>query len=416
MAWPSPWPTGASAVASVRVRPQTGKLFFDFRYRGERCREQTALDDTPGNRKKMRQILQRIEAEITLGTFDYARYFPESPRAKQFASGRESSGPVPLFKDFAETWFAEKRIEWRPTQIEGIRLTLDKYLIPRFGKDRVDIITKAEVLDFRLWLSKLEGKTGGQLSPSRINHIMTPLRMCLWEASDRYGFRWACEGIKALKVPRTEVEPFSLEEVKLIIERVRPDFRAYYTVRFFTGMRTSEIDGLKWKHVDFERREILIREALVRGRLGDVKTDGSRREIAMSTVVEQALREQHKATGHLPFVFCTRNGTPLGHNNVTQRVWYPLLRNLGLKPRRPYQTRHTAATLWLASGESPEWIARQMGHTTTEMLFTVYSRYVPNMVRNDGSAFERLLRSNLGAPAELLGVSPEVEEEEEVSE
>ena len=59
---------------------------------------------------------------------------------------------------------------------------------------------------------------------------------------------------------------------------------------------------------------------------------------------------------------------------------------------RAREGRHTAATLWLAAGESPEWIARQMGHTTTEMLFRVYSRYVPNLTRQDGSAFDLLLQ------------------------
>jgi integrase len=53
--------------------------------------------------------------------------------------------------------------------------------------------------------------------------------------------------------------------------------------------------------------------------------------------------------------------------------------------------RHTAATLWLASGEAPEWVARQLGHSSTQMLFTVYSRFVPNMTRQDGSAIDRLL-------------------------
>lgn len=99
-------------------------------------------------------------------------------------------------------------------------------------------------------------------------------------------------------------------------------------------------------------------------------------------------------------MFCTKSGSPLSHHNVTKRVWYPLLRYLGLRKRRPYQTRHTAATLWLASGESPEWIARQMGHSTTEMLFRVYSRYVPNLTRQDGSAFERLLKQNFDIKAE----------------
>ena len=68
-----------------------------------------------------------------------------------------------------------------------------------------------------------------------------------------------------------------------------------------------------------------------------------------------------------------------------------LLQVLGLDRRRPYETRHTCATLWLAAGEAPEWIARQLGHTTTEMLFRVYSRYVPNLTRRDGSAFENLV-------------------------
>ncbi len=95
-------------------------------------------------------------------------------------------------------------------------------------------------------------------------------------------------------------------------------------------------------------------------------------------------------------LFCNRQGNVLDYKNVNNRVWKPLLRHLGLAVRRPYQTRHTAATLWLGAGENPEWIARQMGHTTTEMLFRVYSRYVPNLTRRDGSAFERLLTSAMG--------------------
>src|SRR3546814_7077440 len=51
----------------------------------------------------------------------------------------------------------------------------------------------------------------------------------------------------------------------------------------------------------------------------------------------------------------------------------------------------------LASGENPEWIARLMGHTNTQMLFTVYSRFVPNLTRQDGLAITGLLNSRPGA-------------------
>ncbi|MGQ2966018.1 site-specific integrase, partial [Methylophilus sp.] len=161
----------------------------------------------------------------------------------------------------------------------------------------------------------------------------------------------------------------------------------------------GEIHGLKWKYVDFRNRQILIRETLVGDEMEEEgKTDLSIREIFMSDVVYDAFMRQREVTNQSAFVFCNSEGKPYNLNNLTNRVWYPLLRYLGLELRRPYTSRHTAATLWLAAGENPEWIAKQMGHSTTEMLFRVYSRYVPNLTRNDGSAFNRLLSGNLVVP------------------
>ncbi|MGC9491103.1 tyrosine-type recombinase/integrase, partial [Vibrio genomosp. F10] len=91
------------------------------------------------------------------------------------------------------------------------------------------------------------------------------------------------------------------------------------------------------------------------------------------------------------FVFTNGKGKPFNYAVVSRTIWYPTLEKAKLRKRNPYQTRHTFATLLLASGESPEWIANQMGHTTTTMLFRVYSRYVPNLTRRDGSAFVKFL-------------------------
>ncbi|MDX5386398.1 MAG: site-specific integrase [Marinobacter sp.] len=396
-------------MGKIVERPETGKLFFDFRYRDKRCREQTALDNTPANRKKLEAILKRIEAEITLGTFEYHKYFPNSPRAQESTRQAElqrsrEAHDTPLFSEFCETWMDEMRVQWRKSHITTIEGTLKNYLIPEFGEKEVGHITRQEILSFRASLAKVQTRSKKPLSASRINRIMTPLRMILGEAANRFEFTSPFQGIKSLKVPRSDVEPFSLEEVRLILATVRADFRNYYTVRFFTGLRTGEIDGLQWDCVDFQRRQILVRQALVNGEIEQTKTDGSYRHIEMPQLVYDALKDQRKATGNNTFVFCNGAGNPLEHNNVTKRVWYPLLSHLGLRKRRPYQTRHTAATLWLAAGENPEWIARQMGHTTTEMLFRVYSRYVPNLTRRDGSAFERLLINEFEAK-----VTPEEE-------
>ena len=130
-------------------------------------------------------------------------------------------------------------------------------------------------------------------------------------------------------------------------------------MRFFTGMRTGEAHGLKWKYVDFDKRLILVRETFVLGEDEYTKTDSSQRDIQMSQLVYEALKRP--ARGHrqaqrlrlLQPAKASRSTTRTSATGSGTRccgTW-------ASRRRRPYQMRHTAATLWLASGEAPEWIA-----------------------------------------------------------
>jgi integrase len=430
-------------MGSVRQLSGRGTLFLDFRYLGQRCREYTALPDTPVNRKRLEKALAKIEGDIAAGTFDYATTFPGSrnipaveprpaparppgtpalPTTAPAAASSAAANPTPSFKDFTATWLSEHQIEWRRSHLKVLKCTLDGHLLPHFGDRPVGTITKADILAFRTKLADLPGRAGPKLSAKRINGILAPMRQILAEAADRYGFVSPTLNLKPLRLRKTDVEPFSLEQVQQILATVRADWRNYFTVRLFTGMRTGEAHGLRWKYVDFDKRLILIRETFVLGEdeytsliliretfvLGEdeyTKTDSSQRDIQMTQVVFEALQAQHPATGKLSdYVFCNKEGKPLDNDNFGSRVWYPLLLHLGLKKRRPYQMRHTAATLWLASGEAPEWIARQLGHSSTEMLFRVYSRYVPNLTRRDGSAIDRLLATRFASGS--IGAAP----------
>lgn len=397
-------------MGSVRRHESKGTLFMDFRFSGQRLREYTTLPDSPANRKRLQKALDRIEAEIALGTFDYQKTFgkPLPSRDPAAEAAEEASAPdlqrqpttrtgTPTFKEFAEQWFAESEVSWRRSYRVTQRGSIDQYLIPYFGEKEVGQITKADVLAFRATLAKVTTrKSQSTLSNRRINSVLKPLRQILNEAADRFEFTSAFRNIKPLKMKRSDVMPFTLDEVQQILTTVREDYRQYFTVRFFTGMRTGEAHGLKWKYVDFERRLILVREAIVLKEEDELKTDGSMRDIQMNDLVFNALQAQHKVTGKTSeFVFCNRSGSPIDNQNFLNRVWAPLLRHLNIPHRRAYQMRHTAATLWLASGEAPEWIARQLGHTSTEMLFRIYSRYVPNLTRRDGSAMERLLKQHI---------------------
>jgi integrase len=419
-------------MGSVRTLASRGTLFLDFRYRGQRCREYTALTDSPANRKRLHKVMDKIEAEIASGIFDYQATFPGSDVPPELAAQGPAIatqevqtaqpvsvvplpalGPVlPTFRDFTTTWLAEHQIEWRRSHVKVLVSTLQGHLLPAFGDRPVGSISKADVLAFRNELASKPGRTGEKLGNKRINNVLGVLRRAMADAAERYGFTSPCTNIRPLKVRKSDVQPFSLDQVQFILATVRPDWRDYFTLRFLTGLRTGEAHGLKWKYVDFERRLILIRETFVLGEDEYTKTDSSQRDIQMSQPVYEALKRQQAATASLgEYVFCTREGTPLDNKNFSDRVWYPLLRHLGLALRRPYQMRHTAATLWLASGEAPEWVARQLGHASTQMLFQVYSRYVPNMTRQDGSAIDRLLATrfastNLQAPGEARPAQP----------
>lgn len=384
-------------MGSIRVRSGSPNLLLDFTYQGVRCREQTALPDTPANRKTLARLMQKIEAEILLGTFVYSNYFPNSKLVGKFEKMAQqrmavnAAGREPKFTEFADIWLDEMAVSWRISYQETMQGIVKNRLKPYFGNKLISSITKADIIQFRASLGKVRREDGRGLSAGHINRNIKVLFMILNEAADRYQFT-APERLKPLKAPKSDVDPMTLEEIELFLRHVEAKFRDYFIVRFFSGMRTAEIDGLQWRYIDWDNQRILVRETWVKNRVEYTKNDGSQREINMTEPVYQALRRQLEQTGGGKYVFATRNDTPYSHRNVTQRVWYPALEAAGLRARTPYQTRHTTATLWLAAGENPEWIARQMGHTTTEMLFRVYSRFVPNLTRQDGSAADRLLK------------------------
>jgi integrase len=135
-------------MASIQIRKETNRLIIDFYYRGQHCREQTALDNTAANRKRLEKLLDRIETEIKSGTFDYAKFFPGSRMVLKIAMAQAAAvgstaavaavtptvgmatpamtmlpvaAPVaaalPTFAEFAAIWVAENEVAWRRVTI-----------------------------------------------------------------------------------------------------------------------------------------------------------------------------------------------------------------------------------------------------------------------------------------------------------
>ena len=302
-------------MATLRARPENGRLLLDFYYRGVRCREQTEFFDIPAQRRRAEHLQRHLEEALARGDFRYSDFFPGSRRAERF-NEEPAEASTPLFRDFVVTWIAEMTPQWSGIHLRTVREIVKKNLLPRFGNCPVGSVTRSDVLAFRADLASLPGRKGS-LGPSRINKILCFLRQILHEAASRFGFAPAFQGLKPLKIKRSDAKPFTLDEVGRILDAVRPDYRNYLIVRFFTGLRSGEINGLQWRHVDQDLGLILVRETLVTGVLEEgTKTERSARDVPMLPIVRRAIEAQW--AGHdpaCPWVFPTRNGLPINTKN-----------------------------------------------------------------------------------------------------
>ncbi len=256
-------------MASIRSRTDNSLLFFDFRFNGKRCREQTLLPDTPTNRKKLEKVLARIESEIAAGTFVYESYFPSSkalnrlnksksePKADT-ATASQSVGSIvtetvlipisigPLFTEFANKWFDERSIEWRRSHIKSLLSTLNGHLIPYFGDKVVGSITKSEVLEFRATLAKVKGRgTKEGLSSKRINEIMGLLRQIINEAADRFEFTSPVTNIRLNIVTDQATAAHALGDTLNLARRYKLSAydAAYLELALRTGLPLATLDA-----------------------------------------------------------------------------------------------------------------------------------------------------------------------------
>jgi len=120
--------------------------------------------------------------------------------------------------------------------------------------------------------------------------------------------------------------------------------------------------------------------------------------IAMRPSLKIILEQQRDLTRGLksPYVFMNSFGRPIQQDKLRE-LWERALKRAELPYRRMYETRHTFASWALTLGEAPEWVARVLGHVDTSMVYKTYGRYIPNLTKLDGSAFEKQFT---GAPNE----------------
>ncbi|MEW5965861.1 MAG: tyrosine-type recombinase/integrase [Pseudomonadota bacterium] len=344
---------------------------------GETIRERLTLNGaslppTPANLKYAQRVALDIKRRIAQGTFDFAEFFPESPRAK-------SNTAILTFGALADLWLESKgQLEAATKDQYGNAVRLWKRIL---GADKpIDQITH----------QVLSAKIGGHpwASPKSCNNYLIALRGIIsLEYRGRKAMDNPMTGIKNMVVVKKLPDPFTVDEREAILAdmqaRYDPRVHAYFTFAFFTGVRPEEEIALRWGSIAWA--DAIARIERVRTFRGSERTGSkthAERDIDLVSRAMDALQTM-KAYTYMKGKedACVFENPVTGrpwHDERSQRdhYWSPTLKRLGIRHRRAYNTRHTYATAALMGGVNPAYIARQLGHANTKMLFDKYARWI----------------------------------------
>jgi integrase len=180
----------------------------------------------------------------------------------------------------------------------------------------------------------------------------------------------------------------SKEDVQAILSKADGRWRPLFITAIFTGMRASELRGLIWDEVDFERSVIHVRQrANLWGELGPPKSEAGDRSIPMSPMVLNVLKQWRLAcpNGELRLVFPNGLGKVENHANIANRGFYALQRAAGIigadgNPKYGlHALRHFFASWVIERGFSPKKVQTLLGHSSIQMTFDVYGHLFPSL-------------------------------------
>jgi len=301
-------------------------------------------------------------------------------------------------------WLPAKKPTVEATTFATYRSDVETKLIPAFGTRKLQQLTPAEINTLYAELAERG------LAAKTIRNVHAVLHRALGDAA-RWGLvsRNVADLADPPKAVRPEIKTWTAPEVRSFLAATAEDrLSAMWVVMASTGMRRSEVLGLRWPSVDLEARRLAVVDTVVNVnsqatlRLRETKTAGSRRTVALDAATTAALRS-HRAQqvaerlgagtawrNDDDLVFCREDGTLLPPNWVT-RTFQRTAKAQGLEPIGPHGLRHTWATLALQAGVPAKVVSERLGHSNVGITLDRYSHVLPTMQEDAAEAVGQIL-------------------------
>jgi integrase len=213
-------------------------------------------------------------------------------------------------------------------------------------------------------IEKFKSQRAKEVSPATVNRALAVLksmfnRAIAWGKVERN----PCKTVKLFKENNQRLRFLEREEVDKLLVNCCQHLRPIVMVALHTGMRKSEILGLKWHDIDIKRNIIYLHDT----------KNGEKREVPMNRAVQKAIIGVFKSP-ESQYIFCNRDGEPYGD---IKKSFLTAVKKSGIVNFHFHDLRHTFASQLVMSGVDLNTVRELLGHKSLEMTLR-YSHLSPD--------------------------------------
>jgi integrase len=297
----------------------------------------------------------------------------------------------------AADWIAYAIAEKRErATIAGYQEMANNHIVPRLGASKIASLTTPRIQKFRDGLLT-------DLSRDRARKVLAVLKAILKDAKRRGNVAQNVATDVSIQMSgrhrsrlKVGVDIPTREDIRRILEAVPEGrARALLLTAAFTGLRASELRGLRWRDVDLKHQAIHVRQRADRyNAIGSPKSRAGERVVPIGPMVVNGLRQWNVASSQNrpdDLVFATKSGAPDGLSNIVTRIWMPLQVKAGVvgadgKARYSgfHSLRHFYAS-WCINRRKegglelpPKTVQARLGHASIVMTLDRYGHLFPS--------------------------------------
>jgi integrase len=259
------------------------------------------------------------------------------------------------------------------TQAE-LRTYFEGYIRPQWGDSYLDQVDTMAVMN---WLESLRGKkTDKSLAPKTKAHIRGAFYLLYqwalrWKLVDHNPIQLVRQSSKRLTIPRV----LTPQQFQALLAELKDPYRTMVLVAGGTGLRVSEIMGLKWGDVIWQRLEADVRRSVVAGRENATKTEASEKLVPLDPAIATALLKWRCQAHYLAdsdFVFAGDSGRPRWQAMILKDYIQPAADKAGIGKVGWHTFRHTYRASLKRCGTPLEVQKDLMRHANVKVTAEVY--------------------------------------------